>query len=344
MCSQLVAWTKQFLTARQMHVRVRGSTSDRSHVASGVPQGSVLGPILFLIYVNHVVNGLTCMYKIFADDIKLYISSSPRDAVTGVEELQLNIDMLVETSKSWGLRMNVDKCVCLRFGPRSVGSCSSGLSPYRVNGVPIKFSTSHSDLGVKVDRNLKFHDHTRSTANTCNALSTNLFTSTICREQNFLLTAYKTLIRPKLEYACTMWSLGYLGDLRSLERVQKRWTREIRGLEDLPYSERLRRLNLFSVQGRLLRSDMVLTWKIFAGECAIHPSQLFELSASARRGHPRKIFLPRSNLEIRRRFFAIRVIHTWNALSEETACAATLRIFKRLLHRDLGQELFNYVD
>ena len=205
----------------------------------------------------------------------MYISCRPRDPVTGVEELQLNIDMLVETSKSWGLRMNVDKCVCLRFGPRSVGSCSSGLSPYRVNGVPIKFSTSHSDLGVKVDRNLKFHDHTRSTANTCNAISTNLFTSTICREQNFLLTAYKTLIRPKLEYACTMWSLGYLGDLRSLERVQKRWTREIRGLEDLPYSERLRRLNLFSVQGRLLRSDMVLTWKIFAGECAIRPSQLF---------------------------------------------------------------------
>ena len=142
-----------------MQTRVLGATSEWHQVTSGVPQGSVLGPVLFLIYVNHVVHRLSCRYKIFADDIKLYLSSVPDVPSVGSGALQQDIDILVATSASWGLVMNTDKCVCLRFGPRSLGDCVAGSSPYFVGGVRIKFSRTHSDLGVKVDRNLKFHDH-----------------------------------------------------------------------------------------------------------------------------------------------------------------------------------------
>ena len=98
-------------------------------------QGSVLGPVLFLVYVNHVVQRLTCNFKIFADDIKLYISNTPLESTANVEALQQDIDTLSATSSSWGLEMNISKCVCLRFGPRSVGGCSDGDSPYNLNGV-----------------------------------------------------------------------------------------------------------------------------------------------------------------------------------------------------------------
>ena len=294
--------------------------------------------------MNHVVHRLSCRYKIFADDIKLYLSSAPNAPSVGSGPLQQDIDMLVTTGASWGLVMNTDKCVCLRFGPRSLGDCSAGSSPYSVGGVRIKFSRTHSDLGVKVDRNLKFHDHIRETAGACNGITTNLFTSTACREPNFLLSIYKMHVRHKLEYGSQIWNLGYLGDLRSLERVQRRWTRGMRGLEALPYSERLQRLGLFSVQGRLLRADLIQTWKIFSGHCAISPVQVFQLDRSSRRGHSRKIFLPRANLEIRRRFFSIRVIPFWNSLSEDAVSAPTLTIFKSFLHRDLGQQLFDYIN
>ena len=313
-------------------------------VSSGVPQGSVLGSVLFLVYVNHVVQRLTCKYKIFADDIKMYISSSPGDPQTGSQDLQHDIETLVATSASWGLAMNVTKCVCMRFGPRTLGECSSGASPYRLSDSVIKYTACHKDLGVRVDRKLKFHDHIRTTASKCNALSTNIFSSTLCRNKQFMLNVYKSLIRPQLEYGCTLWNLGYLGDIRSLERVQRRWTRMIEGMEGLLYSERLGQLELFSVQGRLLRADLILAWKIFEGECAIDPAMLFVLDRSSRRGHSRKIFLPRSSREVRRRFFSVRVVHVWNSLSEETVTAPTINQFKRLLCRDLGQRLYAYTE
>ena len=290
--TQLTRWIHQFLTARRMQVKVHGVASDWCRVTSGVPQGSVIGPILFLIYVNHVVQNLTSKFKIFADDIKLYISSTSKDISEGIAELQQDINKLVNTGESWGLTMNVSKCVCLRFGPRNLGNCSSGRSPYFIGSRNIKYVSSHLDLGVRVDRALKFHAHIRKTANSCNAVTNNILSSTICRERSFIVTAYKSLVQPILEYGCTVWSLGYLGDLKKLERIQRRWTREVQGLEGRTYSERLRSLDLFSVQGRLLRADMILTWKIFAGVCAIHPSQVFVLDSGPRRGHLKKLYLP----------------------------------------------------
>ena len=164
----------------------------------------------------------------------------------------------------------------------------------------------------------------------------------------FLINIYKSLIRPQLEYCSSLWNLQYVGDLQYLERIQRRWTRSIADFEELPYEVRLSRLNLFSVQGRLLRNDLVLVWKIFNGQCSINPNELFSLASQNRtyhtRGHPLKILLPRCRLEARKRFFSTRVVHYWNGLSEETVCAESLGAFKCLLHRDLGPKLFEFVD
>ena len=115
-------------------------------------------------------------------------------------------------------------------------------------------------------------------------------------------------------------------------------------MEGLSYLERLEELDLFPVQGRLLRADMIFTWKIFKGECAVDPAMLFVMDNSARRGHSKKLFLPRSTREVRKRFFSVRVVQTWNSLSEDTVSALTITQFKRLLCRDLGQELFAFTD
>ena len=94
------------------------------------------------------------------------------------------------------------------------------------------------------------------------------------------MSIYVSLIRPELEYGSCLWNFEYLGDQAVLERVQRKWTKKIAGLEELPYQEWLKQLDLFSVKGRLLRADMIFVWKIFNKESSIKPEQLFTLDTS----------------------------------------------------------------
>ena len=152
-------------------------------------------------------------------------------------------------------------------------------------------------------------------------------------------------MRPVLEYGCCLWNTGYLGDLRLLERVQRRWTRCIDGLDGVQYGERLRILNLYSFQGRLLRADLILTYKIFHGLCAVLPGDLFQVVTDARtRGHRFKLRVPITSCDVRKRYFAVRVVPWWNHLGDDTVAADSLNSFKRLLSRNLGAELFNYLE
>ena len=343
--SSLIAWIGEFLRGRSMYVGVAGRSSRRLPVTSGVPQGSVLGPVLFLIYINHVVAGLTCQYKLFADDIKLYLSFDITDLEAGISSGQRNIDLLINTSEAWGLSMNVAKCVCVRFSRRRHNMPSEQMSPYTIGGNPIRFVSSHRDLGVLVDGDLKFHSHISTVSRFANALTSNILSCTLCRDADFILNIYTMHIRPLLEYGCCLWNTGYLGDLRLLERVQRRWTRSVDGLQDVPYAERLRALDLFSVKGRLLRADLILTYMIFSDLCAVKPSDLFTvLSNSITRGHQFKVAVPRTSLDSRKRFFAVRVVPWWNSLAGDTVAADSVGSFKRLLQRDLGEVLYEYHD
>ena len=176
-----------------------------------------------------------------------------------------------------------------------------------------------------------------------NNLTTNLFSCTVSRTSGFLMNVYRSHVRPLLEYASPLWNVGYLGDVRKLERVQRRWTRAVTDLAELPYEVRLQRLNLFSVEGRMLRSDLILVYKTIHDLCAIKFDEIFSFSETDRtRGHPYKLFKPRSDIELRKRFFANRVINSWNSLSESTVMAESVDAFKAKLLVDLGPKLYEF--
>ena len=176
--------------------------------------------------------------------------------------------------------MNTDKCVVMRFAPISSRLPFPGLSPYKIEDEYIKFVTCHNDLGVYIDRPLKFHEHIRRNVAVNGSLTTNLLSCTVCRDPDFLVDLYKTHVWPNLDYAYQVWNTGYLSYSKLLERVQRRWTRSLQSFEDFQYHERLRRLDLFSFSGRLLRSDLVLLWNIFHGFSVINPQDIFEWSRS----------------------------------------------------------------
>ena len=208
----------------------------------------------------------------------------------------------------------------------------------------ITSSSSSKDLGIVVDTSLKFHQHIQVTINKASSLAYNLLKSTLCRTPNFMVTLYKTHIRPIIEFGSTVWNTGYIGDVKALESVQRRWTKKISGFSDVPYSERLSTLNLYSVYGRLCRADIIKYWKIFHNLSPIKPEDLFSLSRSSTRGHRYKLNMPRCHLEVRKRYFSIRCIKLWNSLPDDVVAIDSLPSFKASLHTWLSHHLFFYFD
>ena len=124
-----------------------------------------------------------------------------------------------------------------------------------------------------------------------------------------------TLVRPVLEYASCLWCTGCTDDMRKLERVQRRWTKQIEGLEDSSYAERLKELDLYSVQGRFLRANLIEYWKKIHGKSTISPEDIFhQPPRRGMRGHCFKLFVCRAVCSVRQRSFSHRRVSIWNSL------------------------------
>ena len=338
---------ESFLIGRFKHVAVGDACSSDVEVTSGVPQGSVLGPLLFLIHINFLPSYIRNNCKIFADDLKLYLkirSVSIASLAIGVTSCQRDIDRIVLVAKSWGLAFNESKCVAMRLHRRNLEWDELGaINRYYMNGKEITLVSSHKDLGVIVDSSLRFHIHIRSIAAKAAGMVSNFLRSTICRSRSFMTSIFKTHIRPLLEFASSLWYTGYLEDVRLLEGIQRRWTRQIEGIEHLPYNERLAILDLYSINGRLLRADLILYWKIFNGHSSILPEDLFTLDTRpGNRGHRFKVQHLFAITEARRRSFSFRCIKEWNALPDSVVSSSSLTSFKSGLHKSLGTKLFEY--
>lgn len=344
----LLGWIKEFLTNRVMSVIVDHQRSDSYDVHSGVPQGSVLGPLLFLLYINFLTHDIHSSVKIFADDLKMYItvkSDSVNAIIQHMDACQRDINHLHKVASSWGLSMNISKCAVLRFTRRPVDWTALPFSgQYFLNTSPIPIKDSAVDLGVTIDLSLKFHQHIANIVQKAGGVAQNLLKATVNREASFLLPLFIAHIRPLLEYCSSVWNLGYIGDLRLLESVQRRWTKNIQGMENLDYFQRLKALDLYSVQGRLLRHDMVKYWQIFHDYCAIDPEDMFyNPPLDTTRGHQFKIAHVRTELELRKRFFSVRGITLWNSLPNYVVSANTLSAFKASLSAHLGDRLYEFV-
>ena len=340
----ILRWVEQFITNRLMQVSVNGQKSRPRWVTSGVPQGSVLGPLLFLVYINHIASKFKCRFKIFADDLKMYASVDNRGRTLSLDEfeaqVQADINTLYTTSESWGLHLNTAKCAVLRF---SRGSRGTPLAHYTLNGHCLPTPTSHGDLGVIVDNSLKFHEHIDSLTQKVSGLCHSFLKSLVCRSPKLMLFLLTTHIRPVLEYGSCLWHTGFVRDMQKLERIQRRWTKRVQGLRDLCYSERLSDLGLFSIQGRLLRADLIQYWKIFHGKSSIAPHSMFAQPQTDTRGHPLKIMVSRANTDIRQRFFSQRCVKLLNSLPAEVVTAEDLQSFKRGLVDAIPDKLVEYV-
>lgn len=330
----LLNWLKSFLAGRSQSVKIEGKTSAWKPVSSGVPQGSVIGPLLFVIFINDMPDEVKHnICKLFADDCKLY-GTVEED---GAEKLQNDLRNLEAWSNQWQLPFNTSKCKSLHLGPKN--HCNS----YNLNDDTLDAVKNEKDLGVIMDDKLKFHVHASATTKKANQVLGLIKKSYTSRDRTTISSLYKALVRPILEYGNVIWGPFYQSDIKMIESVQRRATKIITELSDLPYEERLQQLGIPSLEYRRLRGDMIWVYKILNGLVRIDEEKLFKPSAiKYTRGHALKLQCKRAMKTQRIQTFSVRVINNWNQLPSRVVEAPSLNVFKNRLDEYWHHLIYKY--
>ena len=294
-------------------------------MTSGIPQGSVLGPILFIMYINDLPNAINSYVKIFADDTKLFNSVISIDQK---DQIQEDLEALHSWSVKWQLKFNESKCKVVHYGPNNPNH------QYILNNTTLESCNIEKDLGVTFDNNLKFTTHVNNITAKANSRLAIIRQTMHDITPEIFLPLYKALVRPLLEYCTVVWNPLLKGDKVKIEQVQRRATKLVKSLSHLDYNERLIRLKLDSLNFRRRRADMIQVFRIIKGIDKIDHSLFFTLNPNSRtRGHSLKIFKPQTSNRIRANYFSQRVINDWNLLSEEVVNCPTLNSFKTALKK-----------
>jgi hypothetical protein len=322
-------WIKDWLSNRTQRVTINSSRSTWTHVHSGVPQGSVLGPLLFLIYVNDMEKTVKSNLSKFADDTKLFKHVSSQEDTYTVQE---DLNQLSEWARTWQMSFNTSKCKVLQFGK------NNPQNQYHIGTDNLDIAHAEKDLGVHITDDLKPTKHIEEATSKANKVLGLIYRTIECKTREIILPLYMSLVRPHLEYCVQAWSPHCKKDIAKLEKVQKRAVAMIRGLNSNTYEDKLKELGLFSLEKRRLRGDLIETYKILNELDIVGKTSLFQFRISGTRGHKFKLYKQPSRTNVRKFFFSNRVIDRWNGLPSAVVESTSLSMFKMRLDKQLAAD------
>ena len=322
---QVQRWIKSFLQGRRQRVSVGEAVSGWKKVTSGIPQGSVLGPTLFVLFINDLPQVVESRVALFADDTKVFREiQSDEDR----EKLQQDIDELLIWSKKWQLPFNESKCKVMHYGK------TNRKADYNLGGVQIVEVSEEKDLGVTFDQQLSFGTNASKVVAAANSTLGLIHRHFRHIETKPFMNLYKTLVRPKVEYCMTVAQPVYKKDKEKIERVQHRATKLVLGMENKDYSERLAELKLPSLEYRRKRADVMQTYKIMNNIDKIDEKKFFKPCKEVRtRGHKMRVQKTQCKSLVRRNTFSQRVVNDWNALPDAVVTSGSITQFKGRLGR-----------
>jgi len=251
--NSVIRWIDSWLANRKQRVHINGKFSDWAEVKSGVPQGSVLGPILFIMFIDDISWDLNSKLSIFADDLKVM---SIVNSIEQREQLQYDLMKITEWATRWGMSFSVNKCQALHLGKNNANHS------YILQGENIQDSELVRDLGVLVSKDFKMSKQCIEASKKANRMLGYIKKSITSRSKEIILPLYRGLVRPHLEYAVQFWSPFLKKDIELLEKVQHRATKMITGLSGIDYDNRLKSLNMYSLENRRARGDLIQLFKL----------------------------------------------------------------------------------
>jgi hypothetical protein len=328
----LHGWIKDWLIGRTQSVVLDGARSKEESVTSGVPQGTVLGPIMFLIYINNITDRTTSPMKLFADDGLLFRKVN---TVEDAQALQKDLDIVTSWAHAWQMRFNPIKCYVLRISRKR-----NNITPqYEMMGTILQEVEHHPYLGIELDNKLSWNNQidqcTAKAHKTLNFLRRNLYS---CPSEVKEM-AYKTLVRPLIEYGASAWDPGQVGKIRKVEKVQRKAARFVLGQwrQTSSVTEMVERLKWQSLQERRLVRRLTLLYQAHHHLFAIAIPSYVNLSIRpSSRKHPMQYLAIPSRTTVYADSFWPRTIQSWNDLPEATVLKTTVEAFKNALNQDLS--------
>ena len=325
---KLLRMLSSYLNCRTQQVLLDGALSDTKRVISGVPQGSVLGPLFFLIYINDFVEVLpkTIISKLFADDAKLY---TEMEGDLDADYLQTGLDNLCKWAKKWQLKISYNKCFSMDVGLKRT---QQPYPDHSIDGVLLSSVNECRDLGVIVDNKLHFTTHISEMVAKSKQRMALLFRTFIVKDPVHLVRGFKSYVLPLIDYCSQVWSPHRAKDILLIESVQRKFTKRIPGLKNLSYAERLSRLELTTLERRRLNFDLSMCYKILHGFVSGPPEKYgLILSSRMSRGHSLKLTVEHCKVDSRKFYFSNRVCHPWNSLPDSIVSANNVKTFNNNL-------------
>ena len=319
----VLLWLQNFFTSRTQRTKVGDLFSEARDLISGIVQGSGLGPVMFVIFINELIELLDCFnvkVKLFADDVKLYVKATD---YKDIDTLQQAINKLTEWAKLWQLTISIDKCNVLNVGKVNVPSLLN------IEGHLLPSVTACRDLGLLVSQNLSPSAHINEIVVKAHHRANIIHRCFTSRNIGRLVRAYTVYVRPLIEHDSILWSPLLKQDIEKVERVQRCFTKRLPGFNDLSYEDRLRRLDLSSLELRRLHTDLTWCYKILFNRVNINSIDFFQLSPTVTKGHAYKLYKSYNSSSIRKSFFSERVVNVWNFLPADTVDFSSLTAFKR---------------
>ena len=321
-------WIKEFLTDRRQCVVIEGEKSSQVPVTSGVPQGSVLGPPLFLYYINDIAEKLTSTVRLFADDTVAYL------AIKGEADariLQADLDKLGQWEQKWVMEFHPDKCQVLTISKKK----KNIKFPYYLHGHQLEHVSEAKYLGITITNDFRWNTHINNinakASRSLSFLKRNLQINAI----NIKETAYKAIVRPLVEYAPCVWDPSTKTNIDKLEMIQRRAARYVlnRYHNTSSVDDMLNQLKWPTLQDRRKTSRLSMLYKIVHSQVEVqsHHQHLIPCNRQSRHNNSKSYQVPDTTKGYIQDSFYPRTIREWNSLPEDTVTAPSISSFKNKL-------------
>ena len=319
-------WISNFLKQRKQRVVVDGIQSDLVTVDSGVPQGTVLGPILFLLHINDLPSVISSKVRLFADDCLVYREIKNRQDQIA---LQKDINLLENWGSKWGMRFNAANCNIMRMSRKQTPISTQ----YELSGQVLEEVKDAKYLGVTVSDDLEWTKHINAITTKANSKLSFLRRNLKGCPEKLRETTYFVLVRSFLEYSATVWHPHQKYNSDKLEMVQRRAARFVKGRYGMYESvtQMLEELTWVPLSKRRENARLILFYKIINNLAMVPHSCLEKADGRTRKNHNLKFRHIGYNVDPYGQSFFPKCISAWNGLAQEIAEANTLDLFKSKL-------------